>query len=71
LNTGLDIRLNRDALPEERVAYRTWSGRRLRPVVALLGLILISIVTLFGIASSAQLEQPGASMLFSCGPCHD
>jgi hypothetical protein len=43
----------------------------MRPVVALLGLILIAIAALFGIASSSQSEQPGAPSLFSCGPCHD
>jgi hypothetical protein len=32
---------------------------------------MIAIAALFGIASSSQSEQPGAPMLFSCGPCHD
>jgi hypothetical protein len=70
LSAELNIRLPRDA-PPEGAAYRRSSGYRLRPVVALLGLIMIAIAALFGIAASSPSEQPAASMLFSCGPCHD
>jgi hypothetical protein len=70
LNAGPDICINRAASPEE-VAQRALSGPRLRPVMALLGLMLVAIVTLFGVASSPLSEQAGVSMLLSCGPCHD
>lgn len=59
-----------DSLPE-RAAHGMLSGHGLRPAFALLGLVLIAIATLFSIASSSQIEQPDALLLFSCGPCHD
>jgi hypothetical protein len=64
------FRLPDDAPPEE-AAHRNSLGYRLRPVVALFGLIMIAIAVLFGVASSSQSGQSDAAMLFSCGPCHD
>jgi hypothetical protein len=69
LTQGLNIPVDLDAPPEATAAHP--KSYRLRPVVALLGLILIVVAALFGIASSSLSEQPGAAMLFSCAPCHD
>jgi hypothetical protein len=65
----LNIRLHLDAPPDRGAAHRP-PGRRLRPLLALLGLTLIVIAELFGIASS-PVEQPDVSILLSCASCHD
>jgi hypothetical protein len=70
LTTGLNIAVRLDA-PPDLAAHRRSSVHRLRPFFALLGLVLIAVAALFGIASSSQIEQPDALLLFSCGPCHD
>jgi hypothetical protein len=57
--------------PPDRGAARRSSGHRLRPLLALLGLTLIAIAELFSIATSSQVAQPDALMLFSCASCHD
>jgi hypothetical protein len=69
LSNGLNIPVHLKTPPEARAASP--KRYRLRPVVALLGLMLIGAAALLGIASSSVLEQPGAAMLFSCAPCHD
>jgi hypothetical protein len=69
LSNGLNVRVHPDAPSETTAAHP--KGYRLRPVVALLGLILIAVATLFGIASSLISEQPDAVALISCAPCHD
>jgi hypothetical protein len=69
LTQGSNIPVRLDAPPEATAAHP--KPYRLRPVVALLGLILVAIAALFGVASSSQLDQSGTSILFSCGPCHD
>jgi hypothetical protein len=67
----LNIPAGLDAPPEAGTAHPSSSGHRLRPAIALIGLVLIAIAALFGIATSSQSQQPDALLLFSCGPCHD
>jgi hypothetical protein len=69
LTNSLNVPVRLDAPPEATAAHL--KSYRLRPVMALLGLILIVIAALLGIASSSLSEQPGAALLFSCAPCHD
>ena len=68
MTQGLNVPV-RLAPPEATAAHP--KPYRLRPIVALLGLVLIAIAALFGIASSSLSEQPGTTILFSCAPCHD
>jgi hypothetical protein len=45
--------------------------RRWRPLAALLGLILIAAIELFGIAALSQTQIPDVLSLLSCAACHD
>jgi hypothetical protein len=69
LNDGLNIPVHLDAPPEVTAVHP--KAYRWRPVMALLGLILVAAAALFGVASSSLSEKPDAAMLFSCAPCHD
>jgi hypothetical protein len=68
---ALNARVNHDAPPDESAAHRRSLGSWRRPLVALLGLMLIIAAELFGIAASSQPQQPDGIALFSCGACHD
>jgi hypothetical protein len=65
LTAGPDISLRDAPLVHRAGPYR------LRPLLALLALLLALTAGLFGIAASSQNAPSDALMLFSCGPCHD
>ena len=69
MTPGSNIALRIDA-PPDRAVHQVASEHRLRPLFAMVGLVLIATALLFGIALSSPAEQPDALMLLSCGPCH-
>jgi hypothetical protein len=70
LTAASDIRLRDDPPSGQGARYHRSRRHRLRPLLALLALVLAVSAGVFGIATS-QTPQPDALMLFSCGPCHD
>ncbi len=70
MTAGPDISLRDAPLVHRAGPYRP-QPYRLRPLLALLALLLAVTAGLFGIAASSQNAPSDALMLFSCGPCHD